>query len=282
MRNAYTRLISALLTLGMLSNFAAAEEGIYSGVDLLFLAPKISNQGVVRLFYYGDTPSVTNENGSISSDLEFGQRVFLGYEGDGGGGVRVRWFTFDQDLDYVGEAENGVVIPLAGTLNLDVDAIDSELTQRGSFRNWQWQGSAGARWARVSLRENEINFEDIPDFAWAGSTGVEFSGAGPTFAVQGNRPILTEGFSIFGSARTALLYGDANVWSAFDSNGRYDIHNEFVQVWELQAGAQMVNEFDAFDFVSAIFWEAQRWDSDSGFLGDLGFHGFGAQAGIRY
>lgn len=270
------------VAVGLAGPSSQAEEGLYSGVDLLFLSPKVSNQGVNRVFYYGDTPTVTNEDGSIGSDLEFAQRVYIGYEGAGGGGVQFRWFTFDNDVDYVGSVENGTVISLAGSLNLDVDAIDVEMTQSGDFRNWQWQGSGGVRWGRVSARENAINFEDVPDFVWAGSTGVEFEGAGPTFALQGKRPFLYDGLSIFGRGRTALLFGDTDIWSAFDSGGRYTLDNDFVQVWEWQLGAELECQFDAFDLVSAIFWEAQRWDSDSDFLGDLGFHGFGVRTGIEY
>ena len=262
--------------------WARADEGIYGGIDLLFLAPKISNQGVNRIFYYGDLPTVTGEDGSISSDLEFAQRLYVGYEGDGGAGVQVRWFTFDNELNYVGQVQNGSLISLAGAVNLDVDAIDAELVQNGDFSNWEWRGTAGVRWGRVRNREIAINFEDVPDFVWAGSTGVEFDGAGPTFSVLGQRPICFDGLSLFASGRTALLYGNIDVWSAFNAAGRYAIQNEFVQVWEFQAGLRCEKEFDAFDLVSGIFWEAQRWDSDSGFLGDLGFHGFGVRAGIEY
>mgnify|MGYP002624683769 CR=1 FL=1 len=270
------------IALGVAGAPAQAEEGLYSGVDLLFLSPKVSNQGVNRIFYYGDTPTVTNEDGTIGSDLEFAQRVYLGYEGADGGGVRVRGFTFVYYVDYVGSVENGTVISLAGSLNLDVDAIDAELTQNGAFRNWLWQGSAGVRWGRVSARENAIIFEDVPDFVCAGSTGVEFEGAGPTFALQGQRPFLYDGLSLFGRGRTALLFGDTDIWSAFNSNGRYTLENDFAQVWEWQLGAELECQFDAFDLVTAIFWEAQRWDSDSDYLGDLGFHGFGVRTGIEY
>jgi hypothetical protein len=272
----------SLVVIGVWGPRAHADEGMYAGVDLLFLSPKISDQGVANIFYYGDLPTLNRVGGTLDSDLQFAQRVWLGYEGDQGGGVRLRWFTFDNDLNYVGQAENGSVFPLAGTANLDVDALDVELTQCGDFGTWQWLASGGVRYGRASLRENDINFETTPDFVWAGRTGYEFEGAGPTVNVEGHRPILADGVSIFGRGRTALLYGDLNLWSAFDSNGVYRIHDEFVQVWEIQFGTEIERSFDACDLVARIFWEAQRWDSDSGFLGDLGFHGFGTSIGLEY
>lgn len=263
---------------------ACSPPGMYAGVDLLFLSPKISDQGLSDIFFYGNVPATAEYGGSLDAPLEFAQRVTLGYQGELGGGTRVRWFTFDNDLDYVGTWENGgPVVDIEGNLNLDVDAIDAEFTQSGNFRTWTWMAAAGARYGRVSFLEEEINFEDVPAAVFLGTTGVEFEGAGPTFAVEACRSIFWEGFSLFGNCRTALLFGDTDVFSAFDGDGRYHINNDFVQIWELQAGGRyLVPLTDSCDLVGATFWEAQRWDSDSNFLGDLAFHGFGTQIGLVY
>ena len=261
-----------------------ADEGLYSTIDLLFLSPKISNVGIGNIFYYDDAPSLIDQDGAIdSSELDFSQRVTVGYEGDQGGGVQVRWFTFDNTVDYTGFGdEGGGQIPLFGGLNIDVDAIDAEIVQRGSFRVWDWIATAGARYARVSIREEDINFEALTDTIWFGSTGVQFEGAGPTVSVGGEREVIWEGFSIFSRGRTALLYGDTDLFSAFRSGGAYSNPNDFVQVWEIQIGVQMEREYENIDCLLGIFWEAQRWDSDSQLLGDLGFHGLGVRTGFEY
>lgn len=281
---------TALLGLAALLVAAPArgDEGWYGGIDFLFLSPKVSDNGVRNLFYLDGLPSAVSYGGSISSPLQFAQRLYVGYEGDCGGGLQARWFTFDNQLDYNGVVdEGGGPIALLGGTQLDLDSVDLELTQRGQFAAWDWLGTAGVRIADVSLRENAINFEDLADFVWAGSTGVQFQGAGPTMSVQGNRPILFDGFSLVGRARVALLFGDTDWWTAFPSwlgasGGRYTIHDDFVQVWELQFGAEHEKQFENFDLVTGIFWEAQRWESDSNFLGDLAFHGFGVRTGIEY
>ncbi|MBX3434550.1 MAG: hypothetical protein KF847_14610 [Pirellulales bacterium] len=279
---------AALIGGGASAQTASTQEGWFGGVDFLFLSPKISEAGVASIFFWDGLASASQYGGSLSSPLNFAQRVFVGYQGDGGGGAQVRWFTFDNTVDYVGEVnEGGPPIQLFGSTQLEVDAVDLELLQRGNFANWNWMGTAGVRIADVSLRENSINFEDLNDFVWGGSTGVQFQGAGPTLSVQGARPILLDGLSIFANARTALLYGDTDWWTAFPSwlganGGRYTIRDDFVQVWEFQFGLQHTKQFEACDLFTGIFWEAQRWESDSGFLGDLGFHGFGVRTGLVY
>lgn len=259
------------------------DEGLYATIDLLFLSPKLSNTGIGNIFYYDNAPSIISQDGSVASELDFSQRLTLGYEGDQGGGAQVRWFTFDNTLDYVGTVdEGGPPILLSGGLNIDVDAIDAEIVQRGNFRVWDWIATAGARYARASVREEAINFEDLSDIIWFGSTGVQFEGAGPTVSVGGEREVIWEGFSIFARGRTALLYGDTTLWSAFRNGGVWTNHDDFVQAWELQLGVQMEHEYENVDCLMGIFWEAQRWDSDSQLLGDLGFHGFGVRTGFEY
>jgi hypothetical protein len=283
MKRAFLQATSLLLIANCAGAAPCIQPGFYSGVDLLFLSPKISDIGITNIFFFGEVPAGAEFGGSFDSPLEFAQRVFVGYQGDQGGGARVRWFTFDNDLDYVGEWENGgPELELIGTANLDVDAIDAELTQIGAFRNWTWMGSAGVRYGRVNLSET-INFEDIPAAVFEEQTGVNFEGAGPTLSVEGARPFLMNGISIFANARTSLLFGDIDLRSSFVEDGLVHINNEFAQVWEFQAGTRArIPLTQTVDLFGGIFWEAQRWDSDTGLLGDLAFHGFGAQFGFFF
>ena len=172
---------------GMSVGTARADEGIHAGVDLLFLSPKISSVGVNNVFNYSNT-AIVSADGALDANLEFAQRVILGYEGDEGGGVQVRWFTFDNVLGYAGLEDHGAgTVALAGNTILDIDTFDAELTQRGNFRVWDWQATAGVRIGSLSLREdavNDIDWEQFPDFAWAGQAGVEFDGAGPTVSLS--------------------------------------------------------------------------------------------------
>lgn len=260
-----------------------AAPGMYSGIDLLFLSPKLNSANVTDIFYYGDAPGGGEGFGSIDEPLEFAQRVFVGYQGEAGGGMQVRWFTFDNDLEYAGAWENGSEIPLNGDVNLDVDALDIELTQRGNFGIWNLWVTGGVRYGRLDLTEGAINFEDVPAFIYPGRTGTEFEGAGPTVSLQAARDVLWDGVSIFGNARTALLFGDTELSSAFFDESPLIVQNDCVQVWEFQFGTRVQRPVtEAMDLIVGIFWEAQRWDSDSNLLGDLAFHGFGTQVALLY
>lgn len=195
----------------------------------------------------------------------------------------MQWFSFDNTLPYQGSVDEGSTnFPLTGGLNIDVDAIDFELTQRGQFRVWDWLATAGARYARASVRSEGIDFSVLTDAVWFGSAGVQFEGAGPTVSLGGERGVLREGLSIFARGRTSLLFGDTDVYSFSRTGGSYTIADDFVQVTEIQIGTQCKVEYQEIDLDLGIFWEAQRWDSDSNSLGDLGFHGFGVRMGFTY
>jgi len=284
MKTLFTRVTAlSLVCVGAMLGTAQADEGIHAGVDLLFLSPKISETGIKNIFNYGNG-ALLDSDGNIGNELEFAQRVIIGYEGDQGGGIQVRWFTFDNLIDYTGrEDRGGGWVNLSGLTRLDIDAFDAELTQRGSFNVWDWVATAGVRYGSISLREDsvqEIDWEQFGDFAWSGSAGAEFQGAGPTVSVSGIREILWDGFSIFGAARTSLLYGDVEQFRYY--SGRHKIDDETLQVWEIQAGVELEREYDGFDLILRTFWEAQRWDSESNMLGDVGLHGFGVHTGIEY
>ncbi len=274
----------ALTTLSMATcvDVSRAEEGWRATVDHLLLAPKLSSTGVGNIFYFDPLPSSSYQEGQVAAEVEYAQRLTLGYEGDRGGGAQVRWFTFDHSLPYTGNVQEAPPVFLLGSLNIDVDAIDAEFTQRGRFGIWDLQATAGARYARASIREEAINFEDLSDTIWFGPTGTKFEGAGPTLSVAGLRSVFVDGLQVFARGRTALLFGDTDLFSAFRSGGSYTVPDDFVQVWEIQMGTQLQRRFSRFDLNSGIFWEAQRWDSDSNLLGDLAFHGFGVQTGIGY
>ena len=271
----------------MLTSQTQAEEGLYGSVDLLFLSPKLNAVGFNNIFYVESPAASQSLDGSADSELEFSQRVIVGYEGDQGGGFQVRWFTLNNDAGYTGTGVDTINgnLPVVGLLNFDVDAIDAELTQRGKFRVWDWLATAGAHYARVDIHNSAngaFDWSGFGDAIWFALAGMEFEGAGPTVSVQGSREVIWEGFEFFGSARTALLYGDIELDSIYRAGGGPSvIHNIFAQVWEVQVGVRHEHEYDAFDLVCGIFWEAQRWENDSN-IGDFALHGFGVNTGFEY
>ena len=123
-------------------------------------------------------------------------------------------------------------------------------------------------------------FNGIGAVVFGGPTGVDFDGVGPVFSASATRPIAGS-LHLFGRARTALLFGDIDVTPAFRSNP-FTIEDEFAQVWEFQFGLSCQRDINGSTLTGGVFWEAQRWDSDSNFIGDLALHGLGLSGGLIY
>jgi hypothetical protein len=243
--------------------------GAYGDVQFLLLSPHTQTSGFDNFFYRGKPPGADTE-GSYDSDLEPAFRFVLGADDCSGFGARVRYFRFDNDVNYTGEWENGgPVLELSSTVDIEVDALDVELTQRGCVRCWDLGVAAGLRYGSVDIVETSDVFGGIPAAVFIGPTGVEFEGVGPTFAAEAFRPVGCTGLSIVGRARTALLFGDIDGASPFIPGGAFTVGDDFVQVWEFQFGL---------DYTRC----AQRWDSDSDSLGDLALHGLGLHAGLGF
>ncbi len=261
-----------------------ARADAYAEVQYLALGPKVSSRGFNNNFYAGAAANV-DAAGSYDESLQFGLRLIVGAQDESGFGGRIRWFTYDNDLDYTGEWEGGGgPIQLSGVINLDVDYIDTEFTQACSCcgNTWSILGSGGVRWGRVAATNESVDFPGIPAAVNAGQAGLNFEGAGPTFAMEVRRPIAGCGVTLFATGRTSLLCGDFDIDSNFLNNRRRTIDNEIVQVWELQSGFLYLHQLDCGAILDAgVFGEAQRWDSETG-AGDLGLFGVGIQTGIRY
>lgn len=268
---------------GLLSAVSAsAAPGVHASVEALLLAPKINSTGFENIFYEGVDFDNVNVEGNFEDALKGGVRFVLGKESCCGFGAQVRYFTYENSFAYDGlwDAGSGT-LSVIGESEISVDAIDVELTQRGSFSSWDLVVTGGLRYGSVDISQPGGFFGGIPALIFAGGTGVEFEGVGPTFSLSAQRPV-GHGLSVFGRARTALLFGDIDVTPGFRAGGVFTIENEFTQVWEFQFGLNYERELNNSTFVGGIFWEAQRWDSDSDFLGDLALHGLGLSGGFTY
>ena len=188
------------------------------------------------------------------------------------------------NLTNTGLYDNGAgTILMAGGVDIEAHALDVEVTQRGDFQCSDWLVSGGLRHGGVDITEPNGIFGVIPVAAFFGPTGVEFSGTGPTVSGEPSRHFGgCSGLSLFGRARSALLFGDIDVTSPFRGGVVFNIEDEFVHVWEYQLGIQYDHCFCGKTAHVGVFWEAQRWDSESNALGDLAFHGLEISTGLRW
>ncbi|TWT47483.1 Lpg1974 family pore-forming outer membrane protein [Botrimarina hoheduenensis] len=251
-------------------------------VDALLLAPKVNGPGFGNIFR--GVPDNVDFIGQYDGGLQGGVRFVLGKENCDGFGVRFQYFHFDNDVDYRGNWENGISEIFDGRSRVDVHAIDIEATQRATFRSWDLVVGGGLRQGSVALSQGGGLFAGIGSF-YGLPSGVDFDGVGPTFSISAERPLGCTNVSLVGRARTSLLFGDIDILPTFGggSQALLTINDEFVQVTEFQFGLNYDRALShAKTLTVGVFWEAQRWDSDTNFLGDLALHGLSIQSGLSF
>jgi hypothetical protein len=282
-----TQRFVALAALAMLAAPAAANDnaGWHARVDALLLNPTVSGQGFRRIFQ--EIPDGVYFDGKLQDGLEGGWRLVLAKENCCGFGVRFRYFDFENDPgtpNYRGNWENGVDLEFDGIINIDVHSVDIEATQRAQFRHWDLVFSGGLRQGSVEITQPGNLFAAVTTF-YNIQSGVEFDGVGPTMALAAERPIGCTNFTLIGRARTAILFGELDQIRTFGPGAAPTGPNntdEFVQYTELQFGLNYGRCIGRTNASFGVFWEAHRWDSDSGALGDLALHGLSLQTGLTF
>lgn len=176
-------------------------------------------------------------------DYEIAPRVWLGYVGEGGLGLRGRYWRFDEGtkrsftnsdttgtvwitsatpLDSQGLtpifayglvfAPASGVESLAFVSDLELDVLDLEATQEVQAGEWSLQLAGGVRLTRISQVYNVFRSRTAIDPVGYQQTDTLrsrhwFEGLGPTAALEAWRP-LGFGLSLYGSARGSVLFGN--------------------------------------------------------------------------
>ena len=201
----------------------SADPGYFASAELLLLAPKVNSTGFEQVFYEGVDFTSVEVEGDFDDGLEAGYRIVAGKESCDGFGVQFRYFHFDQNIGYDGLWDAGAgTVSVIGDVGVQAMAFDAEVFQRGKFRSWDTVLSGGLRYGSVEYNQPANFFNGIPAVVFAGATGLEFDGVGPTLALTGERE-LGYGLSIVGRARVALLFGEIDYTPAFRSGGSFTI-----------------------------------------------------------
>jgi hypothetical protein len=279
-RHTSAALIATLVAVGGAAT-AHDNSGWRARIDALLLAPSVSGPGFGNIFT--GAPDNVYFGGSFDDQLLGAYRLVGAKENCTGLGVQFQYFEFDHSVDYNGEWENGVDLDFAGQIDVDVYAFDAEVTQRGCFRNWDLLVSGGLRAGGVGIQQGGTLYDSVASF-YDLPSGSEFDGVGPTVALAAERPLGCTGLSLIGRARASLLFGDLDTTPTFGSSVSpitRTVHDN-VQVTEIQFGLNYRRCLGPADGSFGVFWEAQRWDSDSDALGDLALHGLGLQTGLYW
>lgn len=248
-----------------------AEGGLVGGFDVVFL--KAHGGDFDQLAHQSISPDPLAPN----NDYEISPRVWLGYVGQSGFGVRGRWFQYQHDL----KAGTGVFDEVVGRNYLDVYAVDVEFTQQVALGCWNLNTGAGLRAGGVTRQATIEMLGQPPE-----TLTSRFEGIGPTLFAELKRPIMGTGFSLIANGRGSLLFGDSTLeWTMSEvAPSRSDI---VVTVGEIQLGVEYARQlgYGATGFVQGL-WEGQLWANSSipGLFGtsrdDLGLTGVAFNFGI--
>jgi hypothetical protein len=280
--------------------------------------------------------SVIRQEHDFCWDLNAAPLVWLGYVTDSGLGVRARWWRFDQSvqtcvindgsttitsasprgIEIVSEPHINEVVPfwaMANTLekgsalvgekmglasNLKLDVWDFEATQEAEAGRWRFLFSGGARYAHLSQNYNaNLVSQNVGADIEALRSGHNFSGAGPTLALEARRPLGNTGFAVYGNIRGSLLFGEAEqrVYLLTTSPGLFGPNSyaslfranrdTFLPVGEMELGAEYSRIFGWIHPFIRTGLVAQSWfgaGSASSDGGNLGFLGLEVSAGLNY
>jgi len=221
---------SAVQHLGCADSCPCTPQGYWTaGGGLYYMRPSFgsnpaffTSKGVIA-----GTP-IANTQQDFSQRLDVAPLAFVGYTFANGLGIRGRWFQYSTD----GQASttlNGtqLVSPATGSLafltnpgpkstvdassNLKLSVYDLEATYVWGNEGFSLLIAGGARYATV--RQNyQLNINDpaVPGVANSFSATHNFSGVGPTLALEVRKQICNSCFALYGTARGSVLFGSGN------------------------------------------------------------------------
>jgi hypothetical protein len=229
--------------------------GLSAGGSFLLLKPYFGSNNTAYSTRTGiTTPSPQQTNTDFVWQFEPAMAFWLGWHNENGIGFRGRYFRFDQlshtlnaNLDPAQGATQAILPPpslanLAGSgatfgspglilanglgqdlltfwSTLKIDAVDIEATCDITRCRWVLQLAGGARYLHMSQDYVGKLSNSLPGgLATESQTlnfGHNFTGAGPTAAVQGTYNIGTTGLSLYGNVRGSLLVGNERQTAAF-------------------------------------------------------------------
>ncbi len=240
--------------------------GFYVGYELTALRPYLSNAGSTGGFAF---PGPVG----FDDDYGFGHRFVVGYDGGSGLGARFRYWFYNHGHDFV--ASPPAAAAVAGSVGIDLDVLDLELTLDEQLRNWNLMLSGGFRYGRAGL--SGLN---------PGGSELFFEGVGPTVAIEARRKFGDRGLHLIGNFRVALLYGDWNNYLNGATPAK--VEDEITTVFENQLGVGFTRDLGFATVTLRTVWETQFWlndtlaDESNGIGSNLTFAGPTSSVELRF
>ena len=217
-------------------------------------------------------------NADLHFDYEATPRIWVGYQGANGLGLRMRYWEFDQ-IEF-GSTAIGSDSIAYDTFVIDLEAIDTMQINT----DWVVTLAAGLRF--VDFTETRL----AVDAAGTPITGHSFDGDsfGATVGAEVRRP-LWNCLMGYASARGSVLFGDQSEFAITPAGPvliDFETDNVF-SITELALGVDWTRQTSrGSEFFVRAGYEVQFWDNFTGepaFDGgeSIGFEGFVLGAGIR-
>jgi hypothetical protein len=305
--------------------------GVIGGVGLYLIQPYFNNNVAFGLQGTENRSAATpaspagirfDTRQDITHHMEAAPLVWLGYMSDDGLGFRARYWYFrqgtDQTANGTGPGVNGVMVfssaPLGLSLinasngqgsssmvvtsKLQLQVLDLDTLYEVSACKWNLLFAGGLRLASIDQTYN----------AYAGNEALlstsDFSGVGPTVAVEARRALGCTGLSLYGSARGSILFGTSNQTAAIPDRNELarDPRDVGIPVAEAELGLEYHRNVGAAHFLGQIGLLGQQWYgagsasrssidvipggafSSSSYVGDsdIAFFGLFVRLGVNY
>jgi hypothetical protein len=215
----------------------------------------------VQLFFMR-THVLESAVGKLSEKYELAPRFILGYEGHGGVGSRVRYWTYGRWTPNLGGGD---------ALRVDMDVIDLETTCRFRTARTDLVIAGGLRWTDMGVA--------------LGADAVEIEMPGATVAADMRVAMCRSGcreWAAVGGARWSMLGGD------WEGSGGFinPVRDDNVVVQEIYGGFEYFRVYRDYDLFARVIFEAQNWHSDAAAqdagADSIGFVGPGLEIGMMF
>lgn len=312
-------LLPPVETFGGPSLYGSGPPGHFTaGVGIDLLEPHIQHDPAFGTQVSGITGSFSRVDTYFNQDFTVAPRVWLGYVNDCGLGVRGSWSHVNETAhastvnnDFTGAttvfSDNpffGVVDQITAlgpgdvlsfSYKIQLDVWDLEATQDFQIGKWYLLAATGVRISRLEQDYGALAVDTLTGLTGAtGSSGNRFTGGGPTLALEVRRPLWGNDFALFGSARGAILFGDADrnahkermVLGVPVQEENYQTSEDDLQsVFEIELGVEWCKDLGRARALAQLALVGQEWvgaGSATSQDGNLGFVGLTLTAGLNF
>jgi hypothetical protein len=287
----------------VIQNFSTANGGGWlAGAGIYYLQPRWGNNPANSTAVSSQGNVATAETGTqqdFSMSGQFAPLIWLGYVGEGGMGLRARWWhlqgttKFTTDLGPNSDPNTSTSIFTAYPLGVGFSAasssaidnameFDSSLTMDVTDLEFLWdlrprRGSlllgAGIRYAHLnqSYHASLLSTPTDPTQDVLGNDlafNHNFDGIGPLLSLEARYPLGETGFSLLGSVRGAVLIGNGSQQATMTSTDNSVVQDTItrwqpgggtIPVLELELGAGWQTQVNRYQFQVEAAAVAQAW-----------------------